>query len=427
LTFIDLLPYNHTMRKIILILLVLFLASCSYLPFGKKKDEDPSKTTKKTDSAAAKRSARADAEEVKEPQLGDIKVIDGIEYIYTRNRKYMLTPYEPPYVWIRKDQYSPGIGEALSFSVGGSGPSKKERDELEKRIAKLEEELKKKGIQPGNVYPTQMGYIPVGLGYMPGLISFEYPSPKMKRRIVVLPVIDNTNYKSEGLGELATKRLISRLESTGTVICVDPNTLNIRGSYFDMANARKMNSDLGIQAILKTTLSDVYISSSRIEGKDEKETSFAMSKLAIDVFNTETGQTMKQLSGRNPISLSREKGDLSSEKAKIKAIDLAIEMIAEDVLKTVLSVDWHSRIASVEGTKVYINAGRLSGLEKGKILEVYAPGEEVIDPKTKQPLGRKKGAFKGELEVVELFGVDASWAKTNKGGSFASTDLVYVK
>lgn len=55
MTFIDLLPYNHTMRKIILILLVLFLASCSYLPFGKKKDEDPSKTTKKTDSAAAKR------------------------------------------------------------------------------------------------------------------------------------------------------------------------------------------------------------------------------------------------------------------------------------------------------------------------------------------------------------------------------------
>ena len=124
--------------------------------------------------------------------MGDIKVIDGIEYIYTRNRKYMLTPYEPPYVWVRKDQYKPGIGEALSFSVGGSGPSKKERDDLEKRIAKLEEELKKKGIQPGNVYPTQMGYMPVGLGYMPGLISFEYPSPKMKRRIIVLPVIDQT-------------------------------------------------------------------------------------------------------------------------------------------------------------------------------------------------------------------------------------------
>ncbi|MDD3846826.1 MAG: hypothetical protein PHC90_10765 [Syntrophorhabdaceae bacterium] len=407
--------------------MVIVFASCSYMPWGKKKDEDPSKTTKKTDSATQKRLAREDAEETRDPEIGDIKVIDGVEYIYTRNRKYMLTPYEPPYVWVRKDQYAPGIGEALSFSVGGKGPSKKERDDLEKRIAKLEEELKKKGINPQMAYPTQMGYIPIGMGYMQGLISFEYPSPKMKRRIIVLPVTDNTNYKSEGLGELATKRLISRLESTGTVICVDPHTLNIKGSYFDTANARKMNEDFGIQAILKSTLSDVYTSSSRIEGKDEKETSFAMSKLAIDIFNTETGKTMKQLSGRNPISLSREKGDLSTEKAKIKAIDLAIEMIAEDVLKTVLSVDWHSRIASVDGAKVYINAGRLSGLEKGKVLEVFGPGEEIVDPRTKQPLGRKKGAFKGELEVSELFGVDASWAKVNKGGSFSSSDLVYVK
>ena len=405
--------------------MVIVLASCSYMPWGKKKDEDPSKTGKKADSATQKKPTRGEPEETREPEMGDIKVIDGVEYIYTRNRKYMLTPYEPPYVWVRKDQYTPGIGEALSFGIGG--PSKKEKDELEKRIAKLEEELKKKGIQPQMAYPTQMGSIPVGLGYMQGLISFEYPSPKMKRRIIVLPVTDNTNYKSEGLGELATKRLISRLESTGTVICVDPNTLNIRGSYFDIANARKMNEDFGIQAILKTTLSDVYTSSSRIEGRDEKETSFAMSKLAMDIFNTDTGKTMKQLSGRNPISLSRERGDLSTEKAKIKAIDLAIEMIAEDVLKTVLSVDWHSRIASVDGTKVYINAGRLSGLEKGRVLEVYAPGEEIIDPKTKQPLGRKKGAFKGELEVMELFGVDASWAKSNAGGSFSSTDLVYVK
>lgn len=414
--------YNHTMNKIIIILLALCFVSCSYMPFGTKKDEDPSTR----DQAAQKKSTRgSQAEEVKDPEPGDIKVIDGVEYIYARNRKYMLTPYEPQYVWIRKDQYAPGIGEALSFDFAGSG--KKERDELEKRIAKLEEDLKKKGIQPQMAYPTQMGYIPIGLGYMPGIVTFDYPSPKMKRRIIVLPFADKTNYKNEGLGELATKRLISRLENTGTIICIDPNTLNIKGSYGDPSNMKTMQDIFGIQAVLKGTLSDVYISSSRMEGTDEKEMSFAMSRLSVDILNTETAQMMKQLSGRNPISLSREKGDFSSERAKIKAIDLAIEMIAEDILKTVLSMDWHSRIASIEGSKVYINAGRLSGLETGRILEVYAPGEQVIDPRTKQPMGRKRGIFKGELEVVELFGVDASWAKINKGGGFSSTDLVYVR
>ncbi len=120
---------------------------------------------------------------------------------------------------------------------------------------------------------------------------------------------------------------------------------------------------------------------------------------------------MKQLSGRNPVFLSREKGDLSSEKAKIKAVDLSIEIIADDLLKGILSLDWHARIASIEKDKVYINAGRLSGLEKGGTIEVYSPGEEVIDPKTNMPLGKTKGNYKGDLEVVELFGVDASWAE----------------
>mgnify|MGYP001770285718 CR=1 FL=1 len=90
-------------------------------------------------------------------------------------------------------------------------------------------------------------------------------------------------------------------------------------------------------------------------------------------------------------------------------------------------MDWHARIASIEKDKIYINAGRLSGLEKGGAIEVYSPGEEVIDPKTNMPLGKTKGSYKGDLEVVELFGVDASWARIKKGANFSATDLVYLK
>ncbi len=102
---------------------------------------------------------------------------------------------------------------------------------------------------------------------------------------------------------------------------------------------------------------------------------------------------------------------MSPEKAKVKAIDLAIELIADDLLSSLLSLDWHARIASVEPDRVFLNAGRLSGLEKGDVLEVYSPGTEIIDKTTNLPLGRIKGTYKGILEVVEDFGVDASWAK----------------
>jgi hypothetical protein len=409
------------MKKLIVLLIALSLVSCSTNPFAKKKGANTGETGSETKKAQAQKTAQI-AEEA--PKPGYIKVLDGVEYIYARNKRWQFTPYEPEYMWIRKDQYSPGWGENL-LTRGKS----KDQKELETRLAKIEEEMRKKGLPPQMAYPSQMAYLPPGMGYispMP-LITFNYPSPKMKRRVVVLPVIDKTNYKDEQLGELATKRLISRLENSGTIMCIDPNSISLEGNLTDRHNLKSLNETYGIQAVLKGTLADVFTSTSKIEGKDDRETSFAVSKITIDLYNTDTGIIMKQLSGRNPVFLSREKGDLSSEKAKIKAVDLSIEIIAEDLLKGVLSLDWHARIASIDKDKIYINAGRLSGLEKGGTIEVYSPGEEVIDPKTNMPLGKTKGNYKGDLEIVELFGVDASWARIKKGSNFSVTDLVYLK
>jgi hypothetical protein len=407
--------YSCTVKIYILILFAFTLLSCSSMPFAKNKTESGAGTVKKTDETAkAEKTDKGERVVDSEPKPGDIKVIDGIEYIYARNKKYMLTPYEPENVWIRKDQYSPGIME--SMLSGGMG--KKEREDLEKRLAKLEEDLKKKGLTPQIAYPSQVASLPSPVtGNMPAPVpSFTYPSSKMRRRVIILPIVDETNYKEEHLGELAIKRLISRLENTNAIICIDPYTLNLKGQLTDPENMKTLNEVYGIQAVLKGTLSDTVTS-----------TSFAVFNTSLLVYNTETGAILKQLSGRSPVSFSKENRDLNSEKAKVKSIDASIELIADDLLKSVLTVGWHARIASVENGKVYINAGRLSGLENGATLEVYSPGVQVMDSKTNVLLGRTKGDYKGELQVSELFGVDASWARPTRGGNFSASDLVYEK
>jgi hypothetical protein len=77
-----------------------------------------------------------------EPQPGDIKVIDDVEFIYASNRRYMFSPYEPLYVWIKKDEYAPRIGENL---LTRTSEEEKHLRELEQRIKRLEEELQKMG------------------------------------------------------------------------------------------------------------------------------------------------------------------------------------------------------------------------------------------------------------------------------------------
>ncbi len=74
----------------------------------------------------------------------------------------MSTPYEPEYVWVRKDQYSPGLFDSLRSR--SPAPTKEEK-EMEARIAKLEEDLKKKGVAPQMAYPPQMVYMPNTMGY----------------------------------------------------------------------------------------------------------------------------------------------------------------------------------------------------------------------------------------------------------------------
>lgn len=404
------------MRNLLILLLVLLLSSCS-IPFTKKK----------TDQASARTEKGERVQESSEPKPGDIKLINGVEYIYAKNRRWHLAPYEPEYVWVRRDAYSPGLFESLSGKLANT-TNKKEREELERRLAKLEEELRKKNSSPQVVYSPQVGSLP-GVPYTASATAptFNYPSPKMKRRVLVLPLTDQTNYRDEHLDELASKRLVSRLENTGTVVCVDPQSLNISGSPSTPETMKALNELYGIQALVKGSLDDVYVTTSRPDGKEDKEVSYAISKVVLEVFNTETGKVIRQLNARNPFFLTRERGEMSPERAKVKAIDLAIELVADDLLKALLTLDWHARIASIENEKVFINAGRLSGLEKGDILEVYSPGEQVVDKTTSLPLGRTKGSYKGELEVLETFGVDASLAKARKTASFAPTDLVYLK
>ncbi len=403
----------------LVLFLVLLLASCSW-PFGKKTSNAPANSEK------GESVGQSD-----QPKPGDVKIVDGVEYIYARNRRYNEFDEPEQYKWVRKDEYSPTLFESLTGRLAGqSAADKQQNAELQQRVAKLETDLKQKNAAPQAAAPAQTTSLAsTRFAATAPPIAFAYPSPKMRRRVLILPLADMTNYKEEHLDEMTTKKLISRLEKSGAIIAVDPHALDLPANLSTPEAMQSLNELYGIQAVVKGSLSDVYTSTSSVEGANpnDKQVSFALSKISLDIYNTETGKILRRLNGRNPFFLSRENGDMGSERAKINAIDLSIELIADDLLSSLLSLDWHTRIASVDADKVFLNAGRLSGLEKGDILEVYAPGTQVVDKTTSLALGRTKGAYKGEVEVVEDFGVDASWAKITKPASFAPTDLVYLK
>ena len=112
-----------------------------------------------------------------------------------------------------------------------------------------------------------------------------------------------------------------------------------------------------------------------------------------------------------------------SEIAK-DAVSDAIKKLVPQAFLSMEKMDWQGRIAKLIGNKVYINAGRASGLLAGDILKVMSPGEEIVDPVTKSYLGRSEGMLKGTLEVTEFIGQDSAMTLIHTGGNFQEGDVV---
>ncbi len=111
---------------VLMLLLVSLLISCS-TPIGQKGPADAAKTEKDDKIGQAG------------PSEGDVRLENGVEYIYSRNPKFGFSPDEPQHVWMRKEDYSPRRSE----SVGPDPAWEKERKALLERLEKLEAEFKK--------------------------------------------------------------------------------------------------------------------------------------------------------------------------------------------------------------------------------------------------------------------------------------------
>lgn len=108
------------------------------------------------------------------------------------------------------------------------------------------------------------------------------------------------------------------------------------------------------------------------------------------------------------------------------SVKVAVRKFVPKVIKIGAKLDWIGRVAKIIGTRIYINAGRRSGINLGDILKVVTEGQEVYDPETGAMIGMSMGEVKGSLEVVDFFGDDGSICILHSGGSVTEGDFVQL-
>jgi len=78
-----------------------------------------------------------------------------------------------------------------------------------------------------------------------------------------------------------------------------------------------------------------------------------------------------------------------------------LEEAAKKIVMSIIEGAYPTKVASVDGSTIYINRGLDSGYEVGTRLIVYSQGKEIIDPDTKQKLGKEETPV-GEIEITEV-------------------------
>ena len=130
----------------------------------------------------------------------------------------------------------------------------------------------------------------------------------------------------------------------------------------------------GIHAILFGHLAGPYTFVTKGD-KEPEESASAIIKIEMKLMDTLTGRTLKNIEASNPILATKMKGSFSEEKAKIKAIDVTLSNLIGPLSRELDSLDWFCRIAKVEGEEVYLNAGKLTGIREGDVMEVSSARE----------------------------------------------------
>lgn len=108
------------------------------------------------------------------------------------------------------------------------------------------------------------------------------------------------------------------------------------------------------------------------------------------------------------------------------SVKVAVRKFVPRVVKVGSKLDWVGRVAKIIGTRIYINAGRSSGINLGDILKVITEGQEIFDPESGAMIGMSQGEVKGTLEVVDYFEPNGAICILHSGGSVTEGDFVQL-
>ncbi len=263
----------------------------------------------------------------------------------------------------------------------------------------------------------------------------------VRHRIFVLPFLDERGDRPQRLLEEARQTVIRELLKTNQFVVTptsdfphDPAKFIIDQREYDLQQIAKLMSGLGVAAVVEGKIMDIR---ARRQGDSfgliRQSKAQAQAEIRVRVFAVRNGKELlvETRSGEADVTSTRlgshSQGDhllLEDPELVRSAVRKAFLATTPQLVRAMEKLNWEGRVAMVSGERIFINAGRLTGIQVGDILKVLEQGEEVFDPETGVFIGAAPGRMKGTIEIISYFGRDGSVGVVHSGSGFRENDRV---
>jgi curli biogenesis system outer membrane secretion channel CsgG len=273
----------------------------------------------------------------------------------------------------------------------------------------------------------------------PAVTSYHPSGPK--KRVAVAEFENLTPYGQRRLGAGISDILATELSQTGAFILLERERLDAvmkeqglgMSGVISEKTAPQVGQLIGANAIVTGAVTQFGV---RTEAQDliltASKKQVASCVVDVRLVDVSTGQVLWAGSGRGT-ALRKYTNILGSGAAgsydEMLESD-AFRSAAADVIQNLLNgfdkLEWSCAVAKVSVEKIYLNAGRKSGLELGATPTIYRLGDPVLDPATGAEIGREETRI-GIGQVIEYFGDDGSIMNLTEGQQVMVGDICKLK
>ena len=262
----------------------------------------------------------------------------------------------------------------------------------------------------------------------------------LRRRVVVLPFIDKSPYATGASVQAARDTVVRQLNLSGEVVVLSASDLEKPPQeYFDedgyeIEKIIPMARKIGAHAIVVRRIQEIKTRKiGDSVGLFRKIKAEVSALVDVEMYSTKSGNsivketrsaTVEEEVTRVAKASYTDKELRDNPQLVRSVVKAAFAKMVKNIILALRKMSWTGRIALVRGEKIYLNAGRLSGLQVGDILQVAEAKEEIYDPETGGYLGNITGRMKGTIEVISYFGKDGSVTIVHSGSGFEQNDIV---